>query len=129
MTAGDGLAVLSLGVVAASWALWARQMQAVEIPENRSPYIVSMAVGATIGLAAFVLGVGLLFGVIAGIAMVAGGLYLALLLQSAQDARRPAVEVGGPMLAFSAPDDAGNLFESVSLSGRPYLLKFFRGHW
>jgi len=40
-----------------------------------------------------------------------------------------AVRVGGPILDFSAPDENGEPFALASLRGRPYLLKFFRGHW
>ena len=30
---------------------------------------------------------------------------------------------------FTAKDDQGNSFDLAALRGRPFLLKFFRGHW
>ena len=56
-------------------------------------------------------------------------IFPALRLQSRQQPNRPAVAVGEPMLLFSAPDENGVDFDLSSLNGKPYLLKFFRGHW
>jgi peroxiredoxin len=33
------------------------------------------------------------------------------------------------VVSFSAPDADGREFDLSSLAGRPFLLKFFRGHW
>jgi cytochrome oxidase Cu insertion factor (SCO1/SenC/PrrC family) len=67
--------------------------------------------------------------VAAGFAIVAGGAFVGLRLQSRQDAREPAVRIGAPILDFTAPDENGQPFALSSLRGRPFLLKFFRGHW
>ena len=37
--------------------------------------------------------------------------------------------VGAPILDFEAPDAEGEPFDLATLRGRPFLLKFFRGHW
>ena len=37
--------------------------------------------------------------------------------------------VGAPIIDFTALDDRAVPFELGSLRGKPYLLKFFRGHW
>jgi peroxiredoxin len=39
------------------------------------------------------------------------------------------VALGQPIPEFTAPDAEGQPFALSSLHGRPYLLKFFRGHW
>jgi len=39
------------------------------------------------------------------------------------------VKVGEPILRFRARDAEGNDFDLQELAGRPFLLKFFRGHW
>jgi peroxiredoxin len=59
-----------------------------------------------------------------------GGLaFLALYAGSGQRPLTPAVTVGEPVLEFHALDDAGQPFDLSTLRGRPFLLKFFRGHW
>jgi peroxiredoxin len=52
-----------------------------------------------------------------------------LAAQARQASLKPAVSVGGPILEFVLPDDAGRAFDLSSLRGRAFLLKFFRGHW
>jgi cytochrome oxidase Cu insertion factor (SCO1/SenC/PrrC family) len=37
--------------------------------------------------------------------------------------------LGGLAAGFAIPDERGEPFDLASLRGRPYLLKFFRGHW
>ena len=63
------------------------------------------------------------------LALVGGALMPLLRLQSAQAAKMPSVAVDGPMIEFALPGEDGASFESKSLAGKPYLLKFFRGHW
>jgi hypothetical protein len=126
---GDLLGFASAALVIGAWAYWMRLMQAVKVPRDRRAFLAVMAVGVALGIGAFVSGTGLFSGIAAGLGIFAGALYLGMRLQSAQDTRKPAVEVGQPMLAFSAPDDSGANFDSASLAGTPYLLKVFRGHW
>jgi hypothetical protein len=90
--------------------------------------LASFAGGGLIGLAG-ALGGGWLSIVSGGLAALLGLGFASLRLLSGQAPNRPTVGVGEPMLAFSAPDADGAVFDSASLSGRPYLLKFFRGHW
>ncbi|MGH7819078.1 MAG: hypothetical protein ACREQ9_04830, partial [Candidatus Binatia bacterium] len=58
-----------------------------------------------------------------------GGAFLALAATGGQANVTPAVRVGEPIIDFTARDDHGDEFRLVSLRGRPFLLKFFRGHW
>lgn len=41
----------------------------------------------------------------------------------------PAVQVGDAFLDFTAQDHTGADFTLSSLTGKPILLKIFRGHW
>ena len=41
----------------------------------------------------------------------------------------PKIVVGQPLPAYTALNEDGSSFDSQSLAGAPYLLKFFRGHW
>jgi len=126
---GDLLGLAGAALVCACGALWVRRMRAVRVPRNRAPYLGAMALGAALGVAALVRGTGLAGGVAAALAIVLGVAFVGIRLQSAQARRAPAVGVGDPMLDFAAPDADGRPFASASLHGRPYLLKFFRGHW
>jgi hypothetical protein len=101
----------------------------VRIPRARTPYVVANAIGAVLGIAAFSVGTGGLGGSAAGLAVVGGLLFIALWAASGQTKKTPAVAVGGAVVDFAATDDEGRPFALSSLSGKPFLLKFFRGHW
>ena len=116
-------------MVVATGALWFRRLNAVRIPENRSAFNIAMAAGVLLGVAALVSGPGLLGGVGAVIALVGGGTFLGLGAASKMDSKEPAVKVGAKILEFTAPDAQGEPFELAKLRGKPFLLKFFRGHW
>ena len=126
---GELLGVLAAGVVVLTGVVWFRLIKAVRVPSNRVAFFAAMGVGVALGIAAFAQGTGVLGGLAAGFAVVAGGAFLGLRLQSTQDVRQPAVGVGRPILDFTAPDERGEPFDLASLGGKPYLLKFFRGHW
>ena len=126
---GNLLGLLAAAVVVATGFVWFRLIGAVRIPKLRAPYFAAMGVGVALGVAGFAQGVGIAGGTAAGFAIVAGGFFVALRLQSAQETHPPAVKVGDPILDFTAADDQGKPFELASLHGRPFLLKFFRGHW
>lgn len=126
---GGVLGLAGAVVVAVAWVHWWRLLQAVRVPHRRAPHLAVMALGVVLGVAALARGPGPVGGVAAGLAILGGGAFLGLRLQSAQDRHGPAVAVGDPILDFSAPDANGEPFHLASLRGRPFLLKFFRGHW
>ena len=122
------LGLIGLLIVVFTGWRWLRLIEAVAVPRDRRLYLASFAGGGLIGLAG-ALGGGWLSIVSGGLAALLGLGFASLRLLSGQAPNRPTVGVGEPMLAFSAPDADGAVFDSESLSGRPYLLKFFRGHW
>ena len=126
---GDLLGLAAAAVVVATGVVWFRLIDAVRIPRGRAQYFAAMGLGVALGVAAFVQETGIFGAIAAAFAILAGGFFLALRLQSGQDAREPAVKLGEPILDFTAPDDSGESFELASLRGKPFLLKFFRGHW
>ena len=126
---GDLLGLLGAGVVGVTGFVWFRRIAALRVPRDRIAFFSAMGTGAALGIAAFVQGTGIPGGVGAAFAIAAGGTFLLLRLQSTQQAREPNVEVGGPILHFTAPYENGHPFDLGSLRGNPYLLKFFRGHW
>jgi len=126
---GAMLGFLAFAVVAATGGFWFRRLNQVRAGEVRTLVIGLMAVAAALSLGAFVAGPGLAGGIAAGLALAISGTFLALQPLSGQARTVPAVRVGGPILEFSAPTDAGEPFDLATLRGQPYLLKFFRGHW
>jgi peroxiredoxin len=116
-------------VIAAAAVPWYLAMRRVRVPRNAAPYLVACGIGAALGVAAFVAGTDLGSGIAAGLAITTTLAFYALFSASGQRRGTPTVRVGGPILDFTATDDAGLPFSLAKLRGRPVLLKFFRGHW
>ncbi len=126
---GQPLGFAALALVAGSMVLWFSRMKAVDIPKDRTPFVVAWAAGALLGLAALVSEPGWLGGGAAGIATLAGTLFTVLVGISRQRVALGAIRVGSALPEFDAPDQHGETFSSAALAGAPVLLKFFRGHW
>ena len=122
------LGLLALIVVAATAYTWFQLINNVSIPRDRRGFFASFLAGGSLGVLAIAQG-GILSTLFAIPAVFVGFVFPALRLQSKQQPNHPAVAVGDPMLTFVAPDENGNDFDLASLTGKPYLLKFFRGHW
>lgn len=122
------LGLLGLAIVVATGFVWFRLIRNVAVPRNRAPYFAAFVTGALVGIAGVFQG-GLLSVATGGLAAFVGLTFVALRLQSGQRPNRPAVAIGEAMLAASAPDENGADFDLSILRGKPYLMKFFRGHW
>lgn len=129
VTLATAAALLGFAIALGSGASWFRRMKAVQLPADRTPFVVAMGVAAALGAAAFIAGVGWVAGILAGFAVLAGTMFMVLVAVSAQKGGTGAFVVGQPVPVFSAPDDSGEPFSLSSQAGRPLLLKFFRGHW
>ena len=109
--------------------LWFRAAFAVRLPEDRRGYVAAWAVGGVLGIAALASGPGWIGAVPASVAALGAAFFLFTIAISRQEAAPDVIAVGDAVPAFSAPDEHGATFDSASLAGKPYLLKFFRGHW
>lgn len=125
---GALLALLAGLVMGSAGLRWLALMQAGRIPRDVTRYLASSALGVLLGVAALLRGAGVIGGVIAALAALAGAAFLALYAASGQR-RGAALAVGDRVLDFTARDADGRSFTLSSLDGRPFLLKFFRGHW
>ncbi len=123
------LAALAFVVTLATGVLWYRRIQAVAIPENRTPYVGAAAVGAIAGLFALANGPGWLGGALAVLAVLGGGFLVGTYAISGQKGGTGRFRVGQPVPKFTAPDENDQQVALASFAGRPLLLKFFRGHW
>ena len=110
-------------------AQWLWLIRRVRIPADLRPTIAAHLIALALGAAAFLLGASLLGRVLAGVAIGGAGVFLALQTQSRQGRQTPAVAVGGRIVEFTLPDHEGRPFHLATLRGKPFLLKFFRGHW
>ena len=126
---GLTLSIVAFALVSATGFLWFRRAFAVALPENRTGFVICMIVGVCLGIAGLVQGAGLAGGILSTLAFLLGGMFVFTWLISAQKGGSGTLQIGSPLISFSAPDHLGNSFDSNTLDGRPILLKFFRGHW
>jgi hypothetical protein len=126
---GTALGFVAFALVAGPMALWFRRMGRVQIPTDRRGFVACWAGGAVLGILALSQGAGWVGGIPAGIATLAGTLFSVLVYISPQKVADNAVRVGESLRAFTALDENGTDFSIASVSGKPVLLKFFRGHW
>lgn len=126
---GITFSILAFALVLGTALIWFRLLKTVALPENRTGFVICMAAGVCLAIAGLVQGSGLLVGLLSGFAIVLGGMFMLLVLISAQKGGSGSLQEGSPLFAFSAPDHQGNTFDSSSVDGKPLLLKFFRGHW
>ncbi len=120
---------LGFAIAAGTFAIWFRRVFAVNIPKNRSGFVVVMALAALLGIAAFAQGPGWIGGIAAALAILLGGFFLLTVAIGDQKGSTGQFQVGQKVPEIRAPADDGRLFEVASLTGNPLLLKFFRGHW
>ena len=126
---GTTLGVLALVVAAATVALWFRQIGQVDIPEDRTTYVIFFLSAVALGVGAFVARTRWFGGVAAALAIVIGSFFPFTMAISRQEVAANAIRVGDSIPVFSALDENGEIFESKTLAGKPALIKFFRAHW
>ncbi|MEM9621276.1 MAG: hypothetical protein AAF993_06475 [Pseudomonadota bacterium] len=122
-----GLSALIL--VVASAIVWFRAALAVNLPKNRTPYVVIWVISAVLAVTALTGTPGWLGGGAAVIALLGSAFFLFTVSISQQKLGDQAIRPGATIPAFSAPDETGTIIESSTFSGQPLLIKFFRGHW
>ncbi len=123
------LAIAAVLCQAAAAFAWYRWMREVRVPRLRAARIGLLAPGALLGAFALARDPGWLAGGAATLSVALWLVFSVLNLLSRQERRTPAVKLGEPFLDFTAPDADGVPFHLGALRGKPFLLKFFRGHW
>ncbi len=129
MKTGTKLGLLALAVALGCAVLWFYQAHLVNIPENRTAFVIGFLTAVALGIAAFVKGAGWVGRIAAVFAIFIGTLLPFTMSISRQEVASNAIRVGDTLPSFSAPDDRGELFDSERLRGNPVLIKFFRAHW
>jgi cellobiose-specific phosphotransferase system component IIC len=126
---GTTLGLVALVVAAVTVMLWFRQINQVDIPENRTAFVVFFLTSVALGIGAFVAGTRWFGGVAAVLAIIPGAFFPFTVAISPQEVAENRIRVGQTIPHFKAVDDQGQLFDSESLRGQTVLMKFFRGHW
>jgi len=126
---GTILGLLAFVIAAVTIALWIRQINQVDIPENRTLFVCFFLLAVALGIGAFVFGTRWFGGVPAVIAIFIGSFLPFTIAISRQEVAANPIRVGDSIPSFTAVDDQGKRFDSDSLYGTPVLIKFFRAHW
>ena len=126
---GTTLGFSAFSVAAVTVALWFRQINQVDIPENRATFVIFFLTAAALGVSAFVARTRWFGGVPAVLAIIPGLFFPFSVAISPQDVVENGIRVGATIPHFKAVDDKGRVFDSASLRGQTVLMKFFRGHW
>ncbi len=126
---GTVLGIGALLLVAGTLGLWGQRIKHVQIPADRRGFVAGWAGGAVLGIIALTLGGGWV-GAVPAIVAALGGTFLSVLIfVSPQAVGDDAIRLGESLRGFTALDENGDEFSSASLTGKPVLMKFFRGHW
>jgi len=121
-------AIVAVGFTGIATVMWFDRAKRVAIPDDRTLFLSMWLLGAVIGVMALAQQPGFFSGSLAVLAILGGAGILVLNYLAPQKADSP-IEVGQPIPAFTAIDENGDTFDSISLNGSKVLLKFFRGHW
>ena len=126
---GAKLGFLALALALACVAVWSHQIQQVDIPEDRTAFVVVFLAAAGLGVAALVKGAGWVGGAASVVAILIGLFLPFTVAISRQQVAIGAVQVGDALPHFTGLDEHEQVFDSESLRGHPVLIKFFRAHW
>ena len=126
---GTSLGFLALAVALATVVLWFGQINRVDIPENRTVFVLFFLTAAALGVSAFVARTRWFGGVAAVGAIIIGSFFPFSVAISRQEVATNGIQVGETIPHFVAIDDESRRFDSKSLQGQVVLMKFFRGHW
>lgn len=122
---GLGALVLAIGAI----AIWAQQIRAVAIPEDRTLFVLVFGAAAALGVSAFVAGTRWFGGMAAVVAVLLSSLVLLTISISRQEVAAGAIAVGDVIPSFASVDEFGEPFDSDTLHDHLLLIKFFRAHW
>jgi len=130
LKAGTKLGILALALAVATVTLWFYLTRQVNLPDDRTFFVIAFLSAAALGIAAYVKGTSLLGGFPPAIAILIG-LFLPFTIAVSPQTLDTAkvIQVGDTIPHFTALDGSGELFDSAALNGHLVLIKFFRAHW
>jgi len=126
---GTALGFAAFGVAALTMVVWFRQIEQVDIPENRIVFVLFFLSAVALAIGAFVVRTRWFGAIPAVLAIAIGAMFPLTMAISGQEVATTGIQVGQTIPSFKALDRNGEWFDSASLDGKPVLIKFFRGHW
>jgi len=117
--------VMAIGVV----LLWFRQANLVALPQDRTLFVIAFVAAGVLGIATFFIGTRWFGGIPAVGAIIVSAFLIGTIYISPQKVADNPVRVGDVIPQFVALNDDSERFNSSDLTGKPTLIKFFRGHW
>ena len=129
MKTGTKFGALAFATALGSGAVWMYLIRQVDIPEDRTVFVVLFLSAAALGVVAFFKGTSWAGGFLAAMAIFIGSLLPFTIAVSPQEVTASVIKLGDTIPHFTAPDDNGDIFDSDSLHGHLVLIKFFRAHW
>ena len=129
MRKGTKLSLLALGLALTCAGWWVVQMRQVDIPEDRTAFVIGFLAAAILGITALVRGAGWV-----GVGPACLAIFIGILLPftigvSPQEVASRAIQIGDTLPHFTSVEDSGETFDSNRLDGKLLLIKFFRAHW
>ena len=130
MKTGTKLGLLALALAVGTAVFWFYLTRQVNLPDNRTGFVIAFLGAAALGVFAYFKGTGILGAFPPALAILIGLFLPFTIYVSPQvlDTDR-AIKVGDTIPHFTAPDGSGETFDSKSLHGHLVLIKFFRAHW
>jgi hypothetical protein len=130
MKTGTKLGLLALAIAAGTFVFWFHLAGQVNLPENRTGFVLVFLGAAALGITAYVKGTSLIGAIPPAMAILIGLFLPFTIYVSPQEVEAgKVIKVGDTIPRFSAYDDKGNVFDSASLNDHLVLIKFFRAHW
>lgn len=125
---GFSAALIALGMMVGGLVWWFRRVGRVQIPKDRTFFVLWALVAGSLAVFALVEGGGWQSIVPASLAL-ACALFVLMTVAISRQKAEGAISVGDSMPSFQALDENGETFDGASLQGQAVLIKFFRGHW
>jgi len=127
---GTKLGIAALALAVGTVMLWFHLARQVNLPDDRTLFVIVFLCAAALGVTAYVKGTSILGAIPPAFAMVIGLFLPFTIAISPQELEAgKVIQVGDTIPHFTALDDQGATFDSASLNGHLVLIKFFRAHW
>lgn len=121
--------LLAFAIVRGNRIWYARKIKALRVPRRPLAHQLLAGTGAAVAVFTLTRPLDVIGFLLAAVALIAGIRFIYTTLSSRLPGKQIAVRRGQPALNFTALNGHSEPFTLSSLSGRPILIKFFRGHW
>ena len=130
LKAGTKFGITAFTLAACTATLWFYFVRQVNLPDDRTGFVVAFVFAAALGVTAYIKGTSWVGGLPPAVAILISAFLTFTISVSSQSVdTKKVIAVGDEIPHFSALDDEGQVFDSEALQGHLVLIKFFRAHW